>query len=645
MAIPVVVVVAGVPEGIRVAVDLIRVEHQRAVVPRVLDAVVVRVRVAGVAEAVPVRVCLGRVGGLRTVVRTIGDPVSVHVGLARVAEAVPVQVLLAGIALQGAVVRRVRDAVVVVVVVAGVADPVLVREVGLVRVGQRGAEVRDVEHPVAVRVGIADVPDLVAVQVLLSGVGFEGAVVEGVLDSVTVVVRGEAVRDAVTVRVGVALVGLAVAVIVPTVADLERAGMDPHRERRAVVGVRDAVVVVVVVAGVAPAVEIVVRLVEVRQQGTEVVPVRDPVPVIVGVHAVRLGITVRVRKALVRGPVQVVVQAVADLRGRDLRGQADGLAVDAHELPLDDPVLVLDLAALRRDVIHRAVAVVVHQVAGLLGRVRRVAIAQATGDAAPDPLAGAPLVLARAGGPGPPGGVPVRAATLPRGRDALPRSGPPFPGHAGVALRAAAGVVTAPAAEGARGRRPRGHAEVVLAPEDVLAIRVGRAGTAEPGHQGDAQVLAALHGAEQLAGPPVRALGETGLGADRPRRGLETDPLHAVPVLFARAPEVGLLRVARRVLIGPSAPGVRTGRSVLVAVLRRRRVAPTDDQLVAPGHLDNVHVRARILPLGVAVGGARGDEAREGQHQQDLQRDRLHGVTPPRALRPRRPGARSRSRP
>ncbi len=57
----------------RVRVELVRIGHQRTVVRRVGDAIVVRIVVAGVAYTVAITVLLARVGGVHAVVHATLD--------------------------------------------------------------------------------------------------------------------------------------------------------------------------------------------------------------------------------------------------------------------------------------------------------------------------------------------------------------------------------------------------------------------------------------------------------------------------------------------------------------------------------------------------------------------------------------------
>src|SRR5213596_1698074 len=115
-------VVAGVTHAVAVAVGLVGVVGEPAVVHRVADAVEVAgdpgadAVVAGVADAVAVAVGLVGVGGIRAVVDGVADAVAVLVAAgrargARVAVAVKIAVGLVGVVDRRAVVARVADAV------------------------------------------------------------------------------------------------------------------------------------------------------------------------------------------------------------------------------------------------------------------------------------------------------------------------------------------------------------------------------------------------------------------------------------------------------------------------------------------------------------------------------------------------------
>jgi len=353
--VAVLVRIADVPDPVEVQVLLQWIEGPRAVVVLVHDPVGIPVVLAGIPDPVVVRIGLIRVrnpravvhdGRLRAPPRLVRKPVAVRIAVARIPGAVAVQVRLVAVRDERAVVLLIRDPVVVVIRVAEVPEFVVV-VVLLIRIRGRRAVVHDVQDAVPVQVLVARVADLVAIQVRLVRIRRERAVVLSIRHGIVVVVRVADIPE--PVRVVVLLVRVL-------------------HERTVVRHVRHPVVVVVVIARIAEQVfrVVVVLLIRIRDRWAVVLLVRDPVPVEVRVHTVRDPVLVRVREPLVGLAVAVVVQAIADLRGR-IRPLADLLSARAQRLPFAGPVTVGQRARPRGDaVVHLAVAVVVHEVAGLL---------------------------------------------------------------------------------------------------------------------------------------------------------------------------------------------------------------------------------------------------------------------------------------
>ena len=343
VAVPVLVPLALVADTVEVHVLLTRVGHQRAVVVAcrglspgagvvtrravavavVRDSVVVVVRVHAIGQAVPVRV---RVLLVDAAITVVVEPVA----------------MLRGAGIDGRFVR---------------------------------AAVRFVGIAVPVPVGIAGVAFLVAVQVFLSRIGHHGAIVQ---QEGQWAVRPH-VRQSVAVRVAVAGVAFAVPV---QVGALFRVG----HPWTVVQVVGHAVAVPVPFAGVAHAAGVEVGLVRVGHQGAVVVAshdlsacagivarrsaavaiVRDTVVVVVRVHAIGQAVPVRIRVALVRGPVAVVVQAVAIVRGAEIHGGVVRPAVRFVGVPVAVPVQVAGVAFIVT--VQVLLPGVEHQGAVVLGR-------------------------------------------------------------------------------------------------------------------------------------------------------------------------------------------------------------------------------------------------------------------------------------
>lgn len=213
--------VAGGAHPVAVAVVLIGIVDEGAVVQLVGAAVVVVVGVTGVSVPVEIGVALVVVGDAGAVVTDL-------------AHAVVVIVLLAVVGVEGAVVVDIVEAIPVVVVVTAVPLPVAVG-VELVLVEQLGAVVVDVEDTVPVLVA-AGVTGLVAEAVGLIRVGDGRAVVVDVVEPVAVEVVVAGGADAVAVgvdlhqvghpRAVVDLVGVAVAVLVGIVEIGDRVAVE-----------------------------------------------------------------------------------------------------------------------------------------------------------------------------------------------------------------------------------------------------------------------------------------------------------------------------------------------------------------------------------------------------------------------------------
>jgi hypothetical protein len=357
--------VAGVTLAVAVGVELLGVRHERTVVLRVEDAVVVVIVVARVALAVAVRVELTRIGHAGTIVVRVRDAVAIEVRVAGVALAVLVGVELIGVLRDGTIVRRVQHAVTVVVVVAGVTLAVAVG-VELLGVGGLRTIVHGIGEAITVVVELAGV----ALAVLV------GVELIGVLHLRTVVI---CVQHAVAVVVVVALVALAVLV------GVELRLVDD--EIAIVLRVGHAVAIVVVVAGVALAVLVGVLLILVRDERAIVLRVGHAVAVVVGVAGVALPVLVGVLLVLVGDRVAVVLRvgdavAILVVAARTAAGAA------APPLPVPDLARHraleavrgrvrgeprIDIAA-RRVEIERVAALVI-AVPGLGGEVAAVAIA------------------------------------------------------------------------------------------------------------------------------------------------------------------------------------------------------------------------------------------------------------------------------
>jgi hypothetical protein len=395
--VAVLVLLAGIAGPVLVRVLLVRVGGQRAVVAGIGRAVLVVVEVAGIALLVQIRIRLAGVGEVGTVVLRVEHPVAILVEVARVAVAVAVQIGLEGVERLETVVQRIRDAVAVQVRVAGIADVVLIQIV-LLRIVHRRAVVRGIGDGVPILVGLETVGLAVLVRVRETLVGLPVAVVvlavtglrapgergrverlavQLVEDAVVVVIPVHAVGQVVAVGIGEPLVEQRVAIIILAVAGLVCTGMDLRVERRAVLAVRDEVVVVVRVAGIAGRVEVEVHLVPVGLERAVVDDVRDSVPVLVGLETVGNAVPVGIGEPFVALPVAVVVLAVAGLH-LGLGGPAQELAVRAS-LRSDASAegVALDALLAPRPLVHLVVAVVVVAVAELPGRDLGITFGQA----------------------------------------------------------------------------------------------------------------------------------------------------------------------------------------------------------------------------------------------------------------------------
>ncbi len=384
---------------------------------------------------------------------------------------------------------------------------------------------------------------------------------------------------------------------------------------RAVGVVQIAVTVGVLVARVAQAVAVHVALAGVGGQGAVVHVIQDPVVVVVGVDTVGQLVPVGVREVLVRGPVAVVLEAVA-LLGLRLVADADLLAVLARGEPHTASEVPGDQALRRGHVlVDVAVAVLVLAVALLRGRDGPLTGAQAIGGAGPLARAAPELVLVPAG---------RRAARL------------------GVLGRALAGAVRGDALEGeapldglrllaeeARGTvRVRGagaaavcalgaqaHAPVLAGREALGALRTRGAGAADPEMPGEADEHGIRAGVDLDTVPALGTLLEAGLGADLTVGAVHAPALEAVVGAITGAAEAALDQAEPGVgaadLVGPGDRVEGTDGDVPAPRIHGLRVhhgvdgAPPD---VLAGARRVLAVAARGRPRGAPADQRRGDE-------------------------------------
>ena len=253
-------------------IQLLGIELDPAVVPVVLNAVIISVWITLVSFPVLVGVVLVSISVVRTVVQGVGDSVLVLVviGVAGVSEGVLIPVSLVSVTVVGAV-------------VANIAESVSIR-VLLVPVLHQRTVVFLIENSVVVLVRVAGIAQPVLVCVLLVQVLYEGTIITGV--SSHVLAGGVGVH---LVRVG--------------------------DERTVVRGVGDAVIVSVVIAGVSDPVSVTVLLAGVGGVDTVVHPA---LRILAGDIVVRPAVQIPVRPAelAVPGPANLTLTDVVRLPQR-----------------------------------------------------------------------------------------------------------------------------------------------------------------------------------------------------------------------------------------------------------------------------------------------------------------------------------------
>ena len=270
-------------------------------------------------------------------------------------------------------------------------------------------------------------------------------------------------------------------------------------------------------------------------------------------------------QALICLAIAIVILTVADLDRRRRRAAIHLARDTALGLATASAKFVADLTGLggHDHLIGLAVAVIVLAIAGLSGRHRRAAGAQAGGAAGARARADAVEVLVRAVGAGCELASQAAAGADPVGRQTLVDD--PAVGRIGGGLAGGAGGagigrrgVAGDAAEAAQGAE--GNAEIARGAR-VVARSGGGAGHAGEGRRWQTNVAGIGRTLADLgASPPVLAAVDAELGADFARRTLDAEARVAVAIVHARAGKLTLRHSAVDRLAGAIAnPGVAHG--------------------------------------------------------------------------------------
>jgi hypothetical protein len=185
-AIPIVVIVAGVPNPVPVSINLVWIRRGSAVV-------------TGITNSIAVSISLVRVVGQRTVVGRIWHTVVVIVAVTGVSLFIAVGVSLVSIRGGATVVDQIVYAV-TIIIVTRITDAISVF-IGLIGICDLSTIIPFVGNLIPIDIGVTGIAVPVAIGILLARVGNGGAVVYAIPDPVAIVICVHSVISTITVSV------------------------------------------------------------------------------------------------------------------------------------------------------------------------------------------------------------------------------------------------------------------------------------------------------------------------------------------------------------------------------------------------------------------------------------------------------------